>query len=276
MKVALSTTGMKGAEKNLQQELPHWDFEAVRKQASDQWSRYLDKIQIETDERRKRIFYNCMYHLLLQPSNIADVDGRYRGVDDQVSCAEHKAYFSTLSNWDIYRAAFPLLQFIAPEVIDPIVRSMIVHHQKAGFLPIWTAWGKDNYCMIGNHAIPMIVSAYQNGFSGFNPEEAFAAIQETSTTPHIHSDWDTYRKYGYYPFDLVKDESVSKASKTDTTTGAWPSWLRNSRRRRSAKNSIKEPVFMKICSTVTPSSSGERIRKGNGEPISIRSRPRLR
>lgn len=211
VKVALSTTGVEGAEKNLQQELPHWDFEAVRKQASDQWSRYLDKIQIEADEKRKRIFYTCMYHLLLQPSNIADVDGRYRGVDDQVSCAEHKAYFSTLSNWDIYRAAFPLLQFIAPEVIDPIVRSMIVHHQKAGFLPIWTAWGKDNYCMIGNHAIPMIVSAYQNGFSGFNPEEAFAAIQETSTTPHIHSDWDTYRKYGYYPFDIVKDESVSKA-----------------------------------------------------------------
>lgn len=196
VKIAFSATSTEGAQKNLTIELPHWNFESVYKQAADRWSYFLDRINIDTDEERKKIFYTCIYHLLLQPSNIADAG---------------ETYYSTLSNWDVYRAAFPLLQLIAPEVIVPIVNSMIEHHQKAGFLPIWTVWGQDNYCMIGNHAIPMIVSAYINGFKGFNIDEAFSSILETSYRPHIHSDWNVYNKYGYYPFDIIKDESVSRA-----------------------------------------------------------------
>jgi putative alpha-1,2-mannosidase len=117
----------------------------------------------------------------LQPSNIADVDGKYRGVDDQIAIAPDKAYYSTLSIWDIYRGAFPLLQILAPEKIDGIIQTMLIHHKAKGFLPIWTAWGQDNYCMIGNHAIPMILSAYQNGFNGFDAHEALKAMVETST-----------------------------------------------------------------------------------------------
>jgi putative alpha-1,2-mannosidase len=64
------------------------------------------------------------------------------------------------------------LQILAPERIDDIIQTMLIHHKAKGFLPIWTAWGQDNYCMIGNHAIPMILSAYQNGFTGFDANEA--------------------------------------------------------------------------------------------------------
>lgn len=88
---------------------------------------------------------------------------------------------------------------------------MLVHHKVAGFLPIWTAWGQDNFCMIGNHAIPMIVGSHNYGFSGFGKKEALQAVIETSTRDHIHSDWTTLDKYGYYPFDIITDEAISKA-----------------------------------------------------------------
>jgi predicted alpha-1,2-mannosidase len=87
---------------------------------------------------------------------------------------------------------------------------MLLHHKAKGFLPIWTAWGQDNYCMIGNHAIPMILSAYGNGFTGIDGEEAFQAMFETATKSHINSDWELYDTYGYYPFDQLDNESVSR------------------------------------------------------------------
>lgn len=151
-----------------------------------------------------------MYHVLLQPSNIADVNGQYRGADDKIATAPNNEYYSTLSIWDVYRGAFPLLQLVAPERINGIVNSMLLHHKAKGFLPIWTAWGQDNYCMIGNHAIPMILNAVENGFSGFDKEEAFRAMYETATKSHIYSDWELYNAYGYYPFDKLDNEAVSR------------------------------------------------------------------
>ena len=210
VKIALSTVDAAGAKRNMEAEINHWDFQKVRDQNRKSWENYLSRIDIKAPQKQKEVFYTSLYHLLLQPSNIADVDGRYRGADDVISTAPNKAYYSTLSNWDIYRGAFPLLQIVAPEKIDGIVQTMLLHHQAKGFLPIWTAWGQDNYCMIGNHAIPMILSAYQNGFNGFNAEEAFKAMVETSTLSHVNSDWEMYTKFGYYPFDLLDNESVSR------------------------------------------------------------------
>lgn len=211
VKIALSTTSVAGAKKNMQAEIPHWNFDQIRSEAEVAWNKYLNRLVIESDDTQKKLFYTSVYHLLLQPSNIADVDGKYRGADDKIHTSKSLTYYSTLSNWDIYRAAFPLLQLLVPEKIDDMIVSMLEHHKVAGFLPIWSVWGQDNYCMIGNHAIPMIVSAYQNGFRGFDAEEAKKAVVETSVRPHIHSDWEIYTKYGYYPFDLVEGESVSKA-----------------------------------------------------------------
>ena len=210
VKIALSTVDVEGAKLNMQAELSHWDFQKVYRDNRNVWANYIDQIQIKAPQKQREIFYTSLYHLLLQPSNIADVDGRYRGADDQIQTAPNKAYYSTLSNWDIYRGAFPLLQIIAPERIDDIIQSMLLHHEAAGFLPIWTAWGQDNYCMIGNHAIPMILSAYENGFRGFDAGAALQAMVETSTISHINSDWETYNQYGYYPFDLLDNESVSR------------------------------------------------------------------
>ena len=210
VKIALSTVSIDGAKLNLISEIPKWNFNKVNEKALKIWDEYLNRIDIEATQKQKEIFYTSLYHLFLQPSNIADIDGKYRGADDTISVAQNKEYYSTLSIWDIYRGAFPLLQIIAPEKIDGIINTMLLHHKAAGFLPIWTAWGQDNYCMIGNHSIPMILSAYQNGFKGFDDKEALKAMIETSTKSHFNSNWELYNKYGYYPFDKLDNEAVSR------------------------------------------------------------------
>jgi len=210
VKIALSTVSIEGAKLNLTTEIPHWSFEKVKLNAEKVWNDYLNRIDIEAPQKQKEIFYTSMYHLLLQPSNIADVDGKYRGANDAIAKAPNNEYYSTLSIWDIYRGAFPLLQIVAPEKIDGIINTLLSHHKAAGFLPIWTAWGQDNYCMIGNHAIPMILSAHQNGFTGFDKQEALKAMIETSTQSHFNSDWELYNQFGYYPFDKLDNEAVSR------------------------------------------------------------------
>ncbi|MDO9255801.1 MAG: GH92 family glycosyl hydrolase [Bacteroidales bacterium] len=209
-KIALSTVDIAGAKLNLQTEILEWNFDKVKQNAIRVWNDYLGRIDIDAGSKQKQIFYTSLYHLLLQPSNIADVNGKYRGADDKIAVAANNEYYSTLSIWDVYRGAFPLLQIIAPEKINGIINTMLLHHKAAGFLPIWTAWGQDNYCMIGNHAIPMILSAYNHGFTGFDAKEALKAMVETSTKSHINSDWELYNQYGYYPFDKLDNEAVSR------------------------------------------------------------------
>jgi predicted alpha-1,2-mannosidase len=151
-----------------------------------------------------------MYRLFIQPSNIADVDGKYRGADDVIRQAENKEYYSTLSLWDTFRAAHPLYTLIAPEKVNGFVQSMIAHSKAVGFLPIWTAWGQDNYCMIGNHSIPVIVDAYVKGFRGFNANEALTEMVRTTSENHVNSNWSLLNSYGYYPFDSLDNEAVSR------------------------------------------------------------------
>jgi len=209
-KVALSSVSVDGAKKNLNSELNHWDFEQVRQESKEVWNTYLSKIDIEAEDKQKTIFYTSMYHLFLQPSNIADVDGRYRGADDQIATAKNGEYYSTLSLWDTYRAAHPLYTILVPERVDGFVNTFLAHHKAQGYLPIWTAWGQENHCMIGNHSIPVIVDAYNKGFDGFDYHEAMTAMVESSTENHLNSDWDLYNKYGYYPFDYLDNEAVSR------------------------------------------------------------------
>lgn len=214
VKIALSTVSVEGAKLNMASEIPHWDFDKVYTKNKETWDTYLNRIKVDAPLKQKALFYTSLYHLFLQPSNIADIDGHYRGVDNLIASAPNNEYYSTLSIWDIYRGAFPLLQIVAPEKIDGIIQTMLIHHKAKGFLPIWTAWGQDNYCMIGNHSIPMILSAYNNGFNRTNPTELLNAMVETSTVSHINSNWELYNHYGYYPFDKIDNEAVSRTLET--------------------------------------------------------------
>lgn len=209
-KIALSTVSVDGAKNNLQKELPGWNFNTTVANAKKVWNSYLGRIEIDAIQKQKEIFYSCMYRLFIQPSNIADVDGKYRGADDSIRIAKNGEYYSTLSLWDTYRGAHPLYTLIAPERVNGFINTMIEHSKAAGFLPIWTAWGKDNYCMIGNHAIPVIADAYLKGFTGFNADEALQQMIKSTSENHINSNWALLNKYGYYPFDSLDNEAVSR------------------------------------------------------------------
>ena len=211
VKVAVSTVSVENARKNLQAEIPGWDFDGVRRQTRSVWNRYLGRIAVNGTEEQKINFYTALYHLFVQPSNIADVNGEYRGADNKTAAVQPgRAYYSTFSLWDTFRAAHPLYTVIAPELVDDFVRSMLAHDRAVGYLPVWTLWAKEGDDMIGNHAIPVIADAYFKGFKGFDPEEAFAAIKSSLTVPHAKSHWDVLDQYGYLPFDKVDHEAVSK------------------------------------------------------------------
>jgi len=196
VKTSISLTGKEAARENIEKELPHWNLDRVRKTAQKNWESFLSRIEIKGSREQKNIFYTSMYHLFLHPNNIAD--------------AGEQPMYSTLSLWDTYRAAHPLYTIISPDYVDAFVNSMLKQYDRQGFLPIWAIWGLENHCMIGNHSVPVIADAYLKGFRGFDPEKAYRAIRTSLTTPLPKTDWRIYDKYGYFPCDLVKEESVSR------------------------------------------------------------------
>ena len=210
VKVGLSTVSIEGAQEALEKENPDWNFEKVKTQAAEAWNNLLSRIDVSGTEEQKVNFYTSIYHLCIQPNNITDVDGRYKGPNDSILHSPIGEYYSTLSLWDTYRAAHPLYTLLVPEKVNGFVNSMLSHCDIQGYLPIWALWGKENHCMIGNHAIPVIVEAYLKGYKGFDPERAYEAIRKSSLESHPKSDWETYNQYGYYPFDLIPEESVSR------------------------------------------------------------------
>ncbi len=211
MKIAMSTTGVEGAKANLAAEVSGWDFDGVHQQARNEWNRYLTRVQVEGTDDEKTNFYTSLYHLYIQPNNIADVDGRYVGPNGQITQSPTGTFYSTLSQWDTFRAAFPMYTILTPGIVSDLVNAMTDYSGQQGHLPIWALMGKETFTMIGNHSIPMIVDAYLKGFTGFDAEKVFGEIKKSLTqSTHAKTNWDLYDKYGYYPYDLVRAESVSR------------------------------------------------------------------
>ena len=209
-KVAYSMVSVEGAEKNLEAELNGWDFDQVRKDAGKEWNKYLSKIQVEGSVEQKKNFYTSVYHLMIQPHNIADVDGSYRGATDSVAVSPFGKYYSTFSLWDTYRAAHPMYAILTPGLVPDMVNTMLIHAETYGYLPIWALWGKETYCMIGNHAVPVVVEACLKNFPGIDQERAYRLVKKSLTEFHRKYDWAMYDQYGYFPFDRVPEESVSR------------------------------------------------------------------
>ncbi|NJO68032.1 MAG: glycoside hydrolase family 92 protein [Bacteroidetes bacterium] len=208
IKVALSTVSCDNAQLNMQKELPAWNFENVCKSADSLWENELQKIRVDGTKEQMEIFYTSMYHAFVQPNNLADVNGEYTGTDMVTRNAPDRKHYSTFSLWDIYRAAHPLYSLIQPARNAEFVNSMIRQYETMGFLPIWQLWGQENYCMIGNHAIPIIVDAILNGLPGIDSEEAYKAVLNSSLNSHENSPFKIWEKYGYIPEDILS-QSVS-------------------------------------------------------------------
>ena len=209
VKVALSTTSIENARLNMQREAASWSFDGYAAQADKAWDYVLGRIEAEGNRQDMEKFYTALYHTMIQPNTISDVDGSYTATDYSTRrMPEGRTYYTTFSLWDTFRAAHPLYTIIAPERNADFVNSMLTHFDSYGYLPIWSLWGQDNYCMIGNHAIPVVVDAVMKGTPGIDPERALNACVASATTSHPGSPFDVWEKYGYMPEDL-QSQSVS-------------------------------------------------------------------
>ncbi len=208
MKVALSTTGIAEAYKNLAAELPGWNFEATVAKAKAAWKKALSVIEAEGTTAQQQIFYTGLYRNCIQPNNIADVDGSYSGTDFVTHQANDKQHYSTFSLWDTYRATHPLYTLFAPQKDGAFINSMLRQYNSYGYLPIWQLWGDENYCMIGNHAIPVIADAILKDIKGFDHEKAYEACVGSSTTDHPGAPFSVLNKYHYFP-ENIQSQSVS-------------------------------------------------------------------
>lgn len=211
IKVGLSTASEKGAISNLDAEVPGWDFAAVHKQTEAVWNSYLNRIDIKAMNEGQRVsFYTSLYHALLMPNLVTDIDGSYSGWDHQLHKSTEGDMYTNFSLWDTYRAEHPFLALMYPKENCQFVRSLLERHKQTGLL-VTNEYGMcETWCMIGNHAIPVIVDAFLKGDKTIDPEMAYKAIKHAQTSEHNKADWSNYDKYGYFPFDISSDESVSR------------------------------------------------------------------
>ena len=208
-KVALSSVSMENARQNMEQEAPHWDFDRYVAAADADWEKQLGKIEVKGTEVQKEIFYTALYHTMIQPNTMSDVNGEYMAADYTTrKVANNETHYTTFSLWDTFRASHPLYTLLEPERVTDFVKSMIRQYEYYGYLPIWQFWGQDNYCMIGNHSIPVITDAILKGIPGIDMEKAYEAVYNSSVTSHPNSPFEVWEKYGFMP-ENIQTQSVS-------------------------------------------------------------------
>lgn len=209
VKVALSPVSIDKAKLNMQAEMAGWDFDATVKAADDAWNRELARIQIQTnDQTKKRVFYTAMYHLMTSCSKFNDVDREYRGADGKVHKADFTNY-TTLSLWDTYRAAHPLMTVAFPEMQRDFAQTFLNIYKQQGRLPVWHLMGSETDCMVGNPGAIVLADLTMKGFVE-DKELAFEALKATQMKD-IRS-LGLLKEHGYIPWNLEpENETVAKA-----------------------------------------------------------------
>jgi predicted alpha-1,2-mannosidase len=211
VKTGISGADAEGAAKNLAAEAPGWEFDKVRASARETWRRQISKIRVTTgNETHKRIFYTALYHLSLGPTLFDDVDGRYRGMDNQIhtlSKGEHN--FSTFSLWDTFRAAHPTYTLIEPERVPLFMNTLIrMAEQSPAGMPVWPLMSTETGTMTGYHSAAVISEACNKGFTGIDYEKAYSLMMKRAMVEDYRG-LGYYRKLNYIPADK-EGESVSK------------------------------------------------------------------
>ena len=211
VKVALSPVSEQNAIENMDAEMPGYDFDEVRARTQQMWRDQLSRVEFHASPAMQRSLYTALYHALMAPSVSMDVNGEYRGPDNQVHRAEGFHFVSTLSLWDIYRAEQPLMTLLEPEQrTNDLVHSLIASQQESpfGILPVWQFQGQETWCMIGYHSVPIIADAYMKGIRGYDAQAALDAMV-ASATYAPYGNLASYMKFGYVPVDH-DDEAASK------------------------------------------------------------------
>lgn len=207
VKVAISPVSEDNAKKNLEAELPGWDFEAVADAASKAWNEELSKVRIQTpDPDSRTVFYTALYHTMIVPSTFSDVNGEYRGADGEVKPADGHVNYTTFSLWDTYRAQMPLMTIIHQDREADMVNTMIGICRDQGRLPVWHLMANETDCMVGNPGIIAVADAVVKNVPGIDKEEAWNALKTTAMCDDRGQ--DLRKEYGFIPSDLY-NQSVA-------------------------------------------------------------------
>lgn len=210
VKTALSSVDEEGAKNNLYKELNHWNFNKVKSSADSTWNSELSKIQtFGGTETVMKNFYTALYHCMMHPNVMNDVDGRYRGRDKQVHVADGFNYYTVFSLWDTYRALHPLLNLIDKKRSHDFMMTFKAQYEQSGRLPMWELWGNETNCMIGFHSVSVIWNSYINNvITKEELQELWPAVAAEANSNRFGL--DVFRRKGYL---AVEDESES-VSKT--------------------------------------------------------------
>ena len=212
IKFALSAVSTEGALKNLQAEIPGWDFEKVKEDAHQDWNQQLNKIQVEMQNSdQMESFYTALYHTMLSPVVFEDVDGQYRGLDGNIHVSDGFTNYTIFSLWDTYRALHPLYNLIEPARNQDMIQSMLAHYDQSvhHMLPIWSHYANENWCMIGYHAVSVLADAAVKGNTNFGLKRGLDAAVQTAQVAYFDG-IGSYMELGYVP----EDKSGSSVSKT--------------------------------------------------------------
>ena len=213
VKTGISPVSTEGAERNLQAELPHWDFDQVHKDSRVVWAEVLNKIQIETqDTAVLRNFYTALYHAHIAPYNYQDVDGSFRGMDKAIhkNADPRDGHYTVFSLWDTYRTAHPLYALLRPSEAHDMVASLVdFGEQNSGHLPVWNMFASETDMMIGHHSIPVIVEAVLKGIYVPRDKAKLLSLLRSTAERKGYRGLDSYQRLGYIPAD-EEEESVSK------------------------------------------------------------------
>ena len=240
VKVALSPVSEDNAIANMDAEVPNFDFDGVRAATLQLWRTELGRVELHASPAMEKSLYTALYHTMLAPSTSMDVNGDYRGPDNQVHHAEGFRFVSSLSLWDTYRAEQPLMTLIEPEQrTNDLVHSLIASQQQSpfGILPVWQFAGLETWCMIGYHAVPIIADAYMKGIRGYDTQAALEAMV-ASATYAPYGNLGAYMKLGYVPVDN-DSEAASK-----TVEYAFDDWT-IARMARAMGNDAIASTFLK-------------------------------
>ncbi|MDD4395464.1 MAG: GH92 family glycosyl hydrolase [Bacteroidales bacterium] len=207
LKVAISAVDMDGAIRN-QTEIDNFNFDQVHERARKLWIDKFDKITVSTSNiEHKKIFYTALYHCFTSPYHYSDVDGRYRGMDGNIHENNGKIVYTVFSLWDTYRALHPLLTLIDREQTSDFINTFLLNYRQGGQLSMWELSAYETWCMIGYHAVPVILDAYIKGIADYNPIEMLKAMVASAHLPKLGR--PEFEQYGFIPGDK-EHESVSK------------------------------------------------------------------
>jgi len=228
VKVGCSFTSIDAARRNLEKEIPDWDFELLKKNTEATWQQTLGKVMVGEGSENDRIkFYTALYHCYQLPRIVSDTDGFYPGFgeDTLIHKAEGFDYYDDFSMWDTYRALHPLLTILEPERTRDMVRSLILKAEQGGWMPIFPAWSNYTAAMIGDHVSSMICDSYLKGITGFDADKAYIFMRKNAFEIPAAEEYidgkgrralKSYLEYGFIPMEdsvwdaFHKNEQVSR------------------------------------------------------------------